>query len=113
MRCKDNRIKLLNDLITGIKALKLYAWEAPFMNRVTEIRQEEISAVRRAAYLIGGSAVSFTGASVIFAVVSFSVFVITSDEIFTAQIAFVSLALVNNLTRPLTSLPNAITNIFI
>lgn len=38
MKSKDNRIKLMNEMLNGIKVLKLYAWELAFKDKVSEIR---------------------------------------------------------------------------
>lgn len=30
----DARIKLVTEVVNGIKAIKLYAWEMPYINRI-------------------------------------------------------------------------------
>ena len=35
MTTKDNRLKMLNEMLNGIKVVKLYAWEIPLSNKVT------------------------------------------------------------------------------
>jgi ATP-binding cassette subfamily C (CFTR/MRP) protein 1 len=37
--------------ITGIKAIKLYAWEEPYLERITALRDEELRAIRRTQLL--------------------------------------------------------------
>ena len=34
----DARVKLCTEVITGIKAIKLYAWEAAAVDRITALR---------------------------------------------------------------------------
>ena len=34
----DARVKLCTEVITGIKAIKLYAWEQPYVERITALR---------------------------------------------------------------------------
>jgi ATP-binding cassette, subfamily C (CFTR/MRP), member 1 len=34
MTLKDERLKLLNEMLNGIKVLKLYAWEESIQSRV-------------------------------------------------------------------------------
>ena len=41
LKAKDSRIKLMNEILPGIKVLKLYAWELPFMKRVSDVRDVE------------------------------------------------------------------------
>lgn len=32
---KDARVKLMNEVLNGIRVIKLYAWESPFLEKVT------------------------------------------------------------------------------
>lgn len=51
MKSKDSRIKLMNEILNGIRVLKLYAWELAFKRKVLEIRQEELKVLKKSAYL--------------------------------------------------------------
>ncbi|VTJ51992.1 Hypothetical predicted protein [Marmota monax] len=51
MKSKDSRIKLMNEILNGIKVLKLYAWELAFKDKVMAIRQEELKVLKKSAYL--------------------------------------------------------------
>lgn len=55
MKNKDDRIKLMNEILGGIKVLKLYAWEPSFENQVQAIRNKEINVLKRQAYLNAAS----------------------------------------------------------
>ena len=35
----DRRVKLTSEVIAGIKAIKLYAWEQPYEDRILKIRE--------------------------------------------------------------------------
>lgn len=37
MQSQDVRVKLINEMLAGIRIIKLYAWENPFMQRVREV----------------------------------------------------------------------------
>jgi len=37
----DTRLKIMNEIINGIRVLKMYAWENAFMKKVNENRLEE------------------------------------------------------------------------
>lgn len=52
MKYKDERAKLMNEILSGIKILKLYAWEPSFEQQVQKIRQEEIRVLKENAYLL-------------------------------------------------------------
>jgi hypothetical protein len=38
----DKRAKLLQELLGGMKLIKFFAWEIPFLNRIAEYRKREI-----------------------------------------------------------------------
>ena len=45
VKYRDERIKSISDMLTGIIVVKLYAWEEPFKNKINETRLEEIKAI--------------------------------------------------------------------
>ena len=51
MKNKDQRSRLMDEILNGIKVLKLYAWERPFKNGVMDIRSQEMAALLKTAYL--------------------------------------------------------------
>ena len=53
MAAKDTRLKLMSEILNGIKVLKLYAWELPFMKKINEIRGREIKFLKVNAWLEG------------------------------------------------------------
>lgn len=55
MKNKDERVKLMNEVLSGIKVLKLYAWEPSFEQQVLKIRNKEIKVLKEAAYLNAGT----------------------------------------------------------
>lgn len=42
MLLRDERIKVTNEALAGIKIIKLYAWEKSFEDKVTELRRIEL-----------------------------------------------------------------------
>lgn len=62
MQYKDSRIKLMNEILNGIKVLKLYAWENSFKDKVLAIRQKELNVLRKMAYLGALSTMAWTSA---------------------------------------------------
>jgi len=43
----DERIKLISNLIEGIKVVKLYGWEFPFLEYIYKARNKEVSGLRK------------------------------------------------------------------
>ncbi|KAG1680871.1 Multidrug resistance-associated protein 1 [Nymphon striatum] len=62
MSLKDDRTKVMNEILNGIKVLKLYAWENPFTNSVLDIRSKEIGVLRKLAYLNAAMILTWTTA---------------------------------------------------
>uniref|UniRef100_A0A8C9ZRY3 Multidrug resistance-associated protein 1 n=1 Tax=Sander lucioperca TaxID=283035 RepID=A0A8C9ZRY3_SANLU len=111
MKSKDNRIKLMNEMLNGIKVLKLYAWELAFKDKVSEIRESELRVLKKAAYLGAVSTFTWICAPFLVALSTFSVFVLIDEHnVLDAQKAFVSLALFNILRFPLNMLPMVISS---
>ncbi|KAL1263879.1 hypothetical protein QQF64_004234, partial [Cirrhinus molitorella] len=112
MKYKDDRIKLMNEILNGIKVLKLYAWEVSFKEKILQIRQKELNVLRKTAYLSALSTMAWTSAPFLVALTSFAVFVTVDEKnILDAEKAFVSLSLFNILRFPLNMLPQVISSI--
>ncbi|KAM4531012.1 multidrug resistance-associated protein 1 isoform 2-T2 [Odontesthes bonariensis] len=111
MKSKDSRIKLMNEMLNGIKVLKLYAWELAFQGKVSEIRESELRVLKKAAYLGAMSTFTWVCAPFLVALSTFSVYVLIDERnVLDAQKAFVSLALFNILRFPLNMLPMVISS---
>ncbi|KZS17365.1 ABC transporter [Daphnia magna] len=106
MKYKDKRVKMMSEILSGIKVLKLYAWEPSFQAQVEEIRSKEIDVLKRAAYLNAGTSFIWTCAPFLVTLATFAVYV-TSDpsHILDAKKAFVSLTLFNLLRFPMSMFP--------
>ncbi|XP_030195268.1 canalicular multispecific organic anion transporter 2 isoform X1 [Gadus morhua] len=112
MQHKDARIKLMSEILNGIKVLKLYAWEGSFQEKVLAIRQKELDVLRRTAYLGALSTMAWTSAPFLVALTTFAVYVkVDENNVLDAEKAFVSLSLFNILRFPLNMLPQVISSI--
>ncbi|KAJ3066653.1 hypothetical protein HDU98_010066, partial [Podochytrium sp. JEL0797] len=108
---KDKRTKLMDELLNGIKVIKLYAWEMPFLKRVNAVRELELSTLMRMGYLSAGSSFTWVCTPLMVSFVSFAVYSIISDEPLTSTKVFVSMSLFNLLQFPLAMFPSVITAI--
>ncbi|KAJ2716007.1 hypothetical protein H4R19_000885 [Coemansia spiralis] len=105
MECSDRRMMIMNEVLSGIRIIKLYAWEQHFMQRINAIRiGEEMAAIRRFGAF--HALLTFTAALVPF-LVTLSTYAMYSAAgrgshgPLNAQLVFVSLALFNMLKMPL------------
>ncbi len=51
MENKDKRVKLMNEILSGVKVLKLYGWEKSFIGQVLNIRDNEIKVLKKTGYM--------------------------------------------------------------
>merc|ERR1719239_189052 len=110
MKNKDNRMKAMNEVIDGIKVLKLYAWEPSFEQQIGDIRNDEVQNLKKMSYLSALQTFIFNSTPFLVALASFMSFVLSSpDNILDAEIAFVSISYFNIIRRPLNQLPMLIT----
>ncbi|KAJ2666002.1 hypothetical protein IW148_001361 [Coemansia sp. RSA 1199] len=112
MGYRDQRMKIMDEVLSGIKIIKLYAWESSFIRRINEIRVKlELGTIRH--YGLIQSMFTFVTTLVPFAI-SFSTFGLYSlaDNVshgpLTPQLVFVSLTLFNMLRFPLSFGPTVI-----
>lgn len=106
MKQKDQRVKVMNEVLQGIKILKLYAWESSFEEIVGDIRKKEIHTLTRLCYLSAGTSFIWSCAPFLVSLVTFATYVLSDpNNVLDSQKAFVSLSLFNILRFPLSMLP--------
>ncbi|XP_022432637.1 multidrug resistance-associated protein 4 isoform X2 [Delphinapterus leucas] len=88
----DTRIRTMNEVITGIRIIKMYGWEKSFADLITSLRRKEISKILRSSYLRGMNLASFFVASKIIVFVTFTTYV-TLGNVITASRVFVAVTL--------------------
>ncbi|KAL5281109.1 ABCC2.2 family protein [Megaselia abdita] len=109
---KDKRVKMMNEILNGIKVLKLYAWEPSFEETINGTREKELKTLKGKAYVMAGTFFAWTSVPFFVSLASFATFVMVDENnVLDAQTAFVALSLFNILKRPLTILPMMISNL--
>ncbi|KAH9499738.1 Canalicular multispecific organic anion transporter 1 [Bulinus truncatus] len=103
MKLKDKRMKLMSEVLSGIKVLKLYAWEGSFEQKVEEIRREELKIIKKFSCVIAALIFMFNTMPYMVQLTSFGVYIALSDQGHLGpSTAFVSLQLFNMMNAPLT-----------
>ncbi|GMF17174.1 unnamed protein product [Phytophthora lilii] len=110
MTVKDERIKICNEVLAGMKVIKLQAWEHSFTKRVLEYRSEELSKLRTYIYARSGSMTLFSAIPSLVTVTSFYTYVKLGNTLDVGT-ALTSLALFNILRFPLFMLPQVLNSI--
>ena len=112
MRLKDDRIKMVNEVLNGMRVLKLYGWEPSFLKKMSDIRKKEVVYIRKMAILNAVSSLMWTCAPNFVALASFFTFVLSdSNNILDAEKTFVSMSYFNILRFPMSVLPMMISSL--
>ncbi len=112
LRLQDSRIKLTNEILNGIKVLKLYGWEESFKYLVEKIRENELGVLLKQGFYSTLISFSWAAASFLVAIASFLTYILMDpNNNLDASTAFVSLTLFNILRFPLMILPQVITSL--
>jgi ATP-binding cassette subfamily C (CFTR/MRP) protein 1 len=102
MAFKGQRIKIINEMLNGIKVLKLQAWEPSFEEQVKNIRQKEIKSLKKAAVYSALAFFVWTMAPYLVSLATFATYVlIDENHVLTTEKAFVAIALINILKYPM------------
>jgi len=107
---KDERVKICYEVLSGMKVIKLQAWEKMYKERVMSYRDKELFQLRK---YIMTQAVSGTLFGSLTALVAVSVFMtyINLGNALNVSVALTSLSLLNILRFPLFMLPQVINNV--
>ncbi|KAL1443373.1 hypothetical protein MTO96_007461 [Rhipicephalus appendiculatus] len=108
MEKKDKRVKYVHELFSGIKILKLYAWEEPFQQRVVDVRKSEMEMLRKIAFYFSLMNFVWNCISFLVSLVTFMTFLMVGSHGLDPVTAFVSLALFNTLRFSLLLIPDLI-----
>ena len=101
----DRRVKLMNEVLTGVRIIKYYAWELAFEGKITAIRDEEMVYLKKIAYLVaGGFTLVMMAVPLVQPIVVFLTYVQLGNEL-TATTAFTTIALFNVMQLPFAFLP--------
>ncbi|CAK7896814.1 metal resistance protein Ycf1p [[Candida] anglica] len=113
MKNKDERSRLISEILNNIKSLKLYGWEQPYLARLNHVRNEkELKNLKRMGIFSAISNFSWNFAPFLVSCSTFAVFVlIEKDRMLSTDIVFPALSLFNLLSFPLAVVPMVITNI--
>ncbi|KAL3808375.1 hypothetical protein ACHAXA_005346 [Cyclostephanos tholiformis] len=106
LKYSDARVKLINEILTGIRIIKFYAWEGPFGREVNRLREKELQALTTLAYTTAiGFSLIMLSAPIINPMLVFLAYIHTSDVGLDAATAFTTIALFNIMRFPFAFLP--------
>nr|KAG5688633.1 hypothetical protein BaRGS_017487 [Batillaria attramentaria] len=104
---KDERVKMMNEILSGMKVLKMYAWERSFEEKIKALRDREVKLLRTAAILNTINSFCWICSPVLVTMASFITYVQMNEQhILEPDVAFVSLSLLNILRQPINMVPS-------
>jgi ATP-binding cassette subfamily C (CFTR/MRP) protein 10 len=104
MTAKDKRVRLMNELLSGIRVVKFYAWEKHFRCRIEQLRADELKALKARKYLDALCVYFWATTPVLVAILTFATFVLMGGTLTSAKV-FTCMALFNMLISPLNAFP--------
>ncbi|KAF9167969.1 hypothetical protein DFQ26_002194 [Actinomortierella ambigua] len=102
----DERVRLMTEILAGMKIIKLYGWGMSFLNKVLAIRKQEVAALRQVTILRAFVNMVFSSWTLLVSLLTFSIYATVGGPGFTpgcmtADVVFASLAVFSKLSGPM------------
>ncbi|TKR94141.1 hypothetical protein L596_008468 [Steinernema carpocapsae] len=107
MEVRDERVKMTNEVLNGIKAVKMYAWEDSVKLIVEKLRSKELGLLAKMMYLTAflHSCYGCIHFVVTGTALGAYIFIDPEHNVLTPKVAFVTLTLLDVIYNPLFELP--------
>ncbi|KAG0359163.1 hypothetical protein BG005_001263 [Podila minutissima] len=120
LEAMDSRIRLVTEMFTEIKAIKLYGWEDAFKAKIAGYRQIEMAVLRRFGIVYAGMTLIFS-TTMFMSLLSFGIYATVGGPggqpgVITPHVIFVSLSLFGLLSKPISAMDHLLsdtTSIFV
>ncbi|KAK3844456.1 MAG: hypothetical protein J3R72DRAFT_473118 [Linnemannia gamsii] len=110
LKTTDERVRVTTEILSSIKIVKLYGWEAAFKSKILEARKAELNVLRKMGALEAVMSLVFASTSTIVTFVTFATYVTLGHGVLTPKNVFVSLALFDLLHEPVSRLAEGTAN---
>ncbi|KAK0488812.1 P-loop containing nucleoside triphosphate hydrolase protein [Armillaria novae-zelandiae] len=112
MKNRDMRTRLMSELLSNIKSIKLYAWEYAFLRKILTVRNEkELKMLRKIGIATSLNMMLWTGIPLVVAFSSFAVAALTSSKPLTSDVIFPAISLFMLLQFPLAMFSQVTSNL--
>ncbi|XP_066451295.1 ATP-binding cassette sub-family C member 10 [Eleutherodactylus coqui] len=101
---KDARVKLVTELLSGMRVVKFYTWEEHFARQVSKLREQELRSLRAIKLLDAVCVYLWASLPVLTSIITFITYVLLGHQLTAAKV-FTTLALVGMLILPLNNFP--------
>ncbi|KAF9573820.1 Multidrug resistance-associated protein 1 [Mortierella alpina] len=111
----DRRVRLTTEVLAGIKVVKIYGWESAFLERIKNLRDKELAALRTIGIVQAFMSIIFISSPLVISLITFGVYARWGGPDFTPgnltpQTVFVSMTLFAMLRGPIANLSEATTS---
>lgn len=104
LKYTDERVKVTNEVLQGVRAIKAYNWEQPFIDKLNKIRELELASLKSSANTRAILISVLSTAPSVVAVVTLGVYALLGNALTPTKV-FTALALFNQLRFPLIFFP--------
>ncbi|ESO85415.1 hypothetical protein LOTGIDRAFT_183817 [Lottia gigantea] len=104
MEQKDSRVKLMTEILSGIRVIKFYSWEKHFTSQVNSIRDQELKNLKCQKYLDALCVYFWATTPVLISILTFTTYSLLGHQLTAAKV-FTSLSLFIMLIGPLNAFP--------
>ncbi|KAG0355144.1 hypothetical protein BGZ54_001279 [Gamsiella multidivaricata] len=113
MEATDDRVRLTNEVLSGMKVIKLYGWDESFRQRINMYRRRELVSLRKIGITFSFMSIMFQSIPLLVSLVSFAVYATHGGPNFgpgeiTPQRIFVSISLFTLLTTPIAAMSRVV-----
>ncbi|GAB6025159.1 Multidrug resistance-associated protein 1 [Chamberlinius hualienensis] len=109
LQLKDERIKNLGEGISGVKVLKFFAWENPFMDRIGRIRRNETRSIKNSLIIVAISNILWSFGPLLINMAMFSTYIFMDrNNVLDVEKIFITISIVYILQFPMLRLPMVI-----
>ncbi|MDP2439862.1 MAG: ABC transporter transmembrane domain-containing protein, partial [archaeon] len=110
MAAKDQRVRMINEYLNGMRVIKLFAWETSFRERVEQARAEELRILRLTTGLGILGDFGWILTPILVSVATFTTYAFTGHAL-TNQVIFPAISIFNIIRFPITMLPGVISSL--
>ncbi|KAM5179454.1 ATP-binding cassette sub-family C member 5-like [Mantella aurantiaca] len=107
IRITDQRVRIMNEILTCIRFIKMYAWENTFIRKIQAIRNAEKSFLEKAGYVQSVTSGIAPVVVVVASVCTFTLHMVLGYDL-TAPQAFTVVTVFNSMTSALKMIPLAV-----
>ena len=110
VKTTEHRVKLINDVLQGMRVIKLYAWENSFLKMIQSVRQKEMDLLNKTIVTDSVSRTMWNLTPLLVAMSTFAVYAASGGQM-KASLIFTALSLFTRMRFPLTVFPMIITSL--